>query len=100
MNTGDVGRMKLGNGDPIKYAEAKAELMNRAHEPILYERDFVYHTVTSSEAQTMAIVRGEILELALLMSGLLGACREMSQAKGCLEEAMMWFNAGVARKGR
>lgn len=100
MNTGDVGRRKLGNGDPVKYDQAKVELMGRAHDTPGYDTDFAYHPVTSAEAENMAIVREEILELALLMSGLLGNCREMSVAKTKLEEAMMWFNAGVARKGR
>ena len=102
MNTGNVGRMLLGNGDPLKYVQAKNELQGRAQYPDL-ERWFAYHAVTSNEAQTMAYFREEVLALAQLglgMTQMQPDDYEMGEFLKKLQEAMMWFNAGVARRGR
>lgn len=101
-NSGNVGRMKLGNGDPLKYALAREELESRGMHPDL-ERWFAYHEVTSQEAQTMAYFREEMLSLAELglgMSGLDHENYEMGEFLAKLQEALMWWNAGIARRGR
>jgi hypothetical protein len=102
MNTGDVGRLRLGNGDPLKYVEALTELRRRGEYPDL-ERWFAYHAVTSQEAQTMAYFRTELLGIAQLglgMSGLDQESYEMGEFLAKLQEAMFWFNAAIARRGR
>lgn len=101
-NSGDVGRMRLGLGDPLKHEQAVLELRSRGVHPDL-ERWFAYHPVTSQEAQTMAYFREEMLalaELGLGMSGMTPEDYEMGEFLAKLQEAMMWWNAGIARKGR
>ncbi len=60
---------------------------------------FRYHECGEEQVQLMQAIRDAIRELAtdMLIDG--PDCREVNLAIEKLEEAMMWFNAGVARRG-
>jgi len=61
------------------------------------ENRFVYHTVNEEQAEVMSNVRQELLRVAGLMNTFGPDSREKSLAITKLEEAMMWFNASIAR---
>lgn len=63
------------------------------------ENRFVYHKVDDKQVEIMSNIRQSLLTLAEEMTKLVPDCREKSLAIAHLEEAMMWFNAGVARRG-
>lgn len=61
------------------------------------ENRFMYHQVNNEQAQRMAKMRTKLLELAQEFETNAPVCRERSLAVTKLEEAMMWFNAAIAR---
>ena len=60
---------------------------------------FTQHEVAENQITTMNKARELTLELALFMNEQSGESRETSLALTKLEEALMHFNAGVARNG-
>jgi hypothetical protein len=94
---------KLGGGDPVARQKALEEFHGRIPGDLAtrIHRDFQYHPVTSAEAEVMAIARDELENVSGLLAGLAGQpSRELSIALTHMEDAMMWFNAGIARSGR
>lgn len=61
------------------------------------ENRFVYHKVNEEQAEVMSNIRHELLKIAKLMDTFGPDSREKYLAITKLEEAMMWFNASIAR---
>lgn len=61
------------------------------------ERMFSFHSAEGSQPMQYATVRGQCLELALLIAVLVPNCEEREQAFLRLNEVMWWANAGIAR---
>ena len=58
---------------------------------------FVYHSVDDRQTAIMRSLRTQLLMVAKYMCANSPESRELGLAVTKLEEAMMWFNAGVAR---
>lgn len=65
------------------------------HERI--ERDFTHHAPTPDQIARMAIFRNRCKELALYAADQLKPSREQAMTLTHLEQASMFFNAGMAR---
>jgi hypothetical protein len=63
------------------------------------KRRFTYYPPTGDKASIHEDIRREFLTFALDVIDLIPAGREKSLFVTCLEEAMFWANAGVARDG-
>ena len=61
------------------------------------ENNFVYHAPKGDQAERYIAIRGKAKELALLVSELCPASRELSLGLTNLEQATFWFNASIAR---
>jgi len=62
------------------------------------EDDFTYHPPQGDQAQRYEQLRATTKQLARLVIELCPDGRERSTALTKLEEAVMWANAGIARK--
>lgn len=58
---------------------------------------FTFHPSTPTTATTYEAMRSKALELALWMEENAPVSRELSLALTNLDQAVMWFNASVAR---
>lgn len=58
---------------------------------------FVYHAPKGDQAERYQLIRDRAKDLALCMSELAPASRELSLALTNLEQAVMWANAAIAR---
>jgi Mg2+ and Co2+ transporter CorA len=62
------------------------------------ENRFTFHPPTSEDIKdNYQRIRGEALKLALLINELAPESNEKDNAIDCLDEAVMWANAGIAR---
>ncbi len=61
---------------------------------------FTYHPPTSTKAEFHVEVRVKAHELATFIVGESPESREQSLAITKLEEAVMWANAGIARRSK
>jgi len=61
------------------------------------ERDFTYHPPKPNQVPKYEQVRAQAMTLASIMAIQAPESRELSLAITKLEEAVMWFNAAVAR---
>ena len=61
-------------------------------------RRFEHHPSTAEQVHTYDEIRNKARELALLVAGVVPDGRERALAVTHLEAAVMWANAGVARK--
>ncbi len=58
---------------------------------------FTYHPPTSSQVPLYESMRAKALELAAWMDEVAPDSRELSLALTNLDQAVMWFNASIAR---
>ena len=58
---------------------------------------FVYHAPKGDQAERYQELRTRFLTLALHAQKVVPASREQSLGMTNLEQALMWFNAGIAR---
>ena len=61
------------------------------------ENNFKYHSPKEDQPERYVQIRDKAKELALLANELTPASREQSLGFTALEEAVMWFNASIAR---
>lgn len=60
---------------------------------------FTYHIATGTQAASYEVLRSVARDLALEILKLVPESRERYRAITRLEEALMWANAGIARRG-
>jgi len=59
---------------------------------------FAYHTATGTQTDSYEVLRALARDFALEILELVPESREKSLAITHLEEALMWANAGIARR--
>lgn len=59
---------------------------------------FTYHTPKGDQPQRYTMIREAAKEFAKLINNQVPESREQSLAFTALEEAVMWANAGIARR--
>ena len=59
---------------------------------------FTYHPPSTGQPERYARIRAKALDLARLIEAEVPTSREQSLAWTALEEAVMWANAGIARR--
>lgn len=69
---------------------------NGHNEPRI-NNNFKYHPPKDDQAERYVAIRDKAKELALLFNELTPGSREQSEAFTCLENAVMWANAAIAR---
>lgn len=62
------------------------------------EKRFTYHAPKDDQPARYERLRSKAKELAKLINELVPECREQSSAFTNLEQAVMWANAGIARR--
>lgn len=62
------------------------------------ETRFTYHAPKADQPQKYTALRSKGLELAQLIEEMVPEGREQSLALTKIEEAVMWANAGIARR--
>lgn len=62
------------------------------------ETRFTYHAPTGNQPETYEILRSEAKDFAKTIDHLVPESREKSLAMTALENAVMWANAGIARR--
>lgn len=62
------------------------------------ETRFTYHPPKGDQGQKYELLRNEAKRFALLIDEVLPDSREKSEALTCLESAVMYANAGIARR--
>lgn len=61
---------------------------------------FTYHPPKEGQPDVFAFVRLKALELAIVINDVSVPCYERDEALKKIEEAVMWVNAGIARRGK
>ena len=64
------------------------------------EKRFTYHKPKENDAYKFVAIREDAKYLANIINSFVPDGREKSLAITKLEEAVMWANAGIARKGK
>lgn len=59
---------------------------------------FTYHKPKANQPERYEKLRAKAKELAEMIDELVPECREQSSAFTNLEQAVMWANAGIARR--
>lgn len=59
---------------------------------------FTYHPPKGDQPERYLAIRAKAFELALLIAEAVPECREQSLAITACEEAVIWANAGIARR--
>jgi hypothetical protein len=59
---------------------------------------FTYHPVKEGQQEKYVALREKAKELAFMICNMTPDCREQALALTHLEDAVMWANAGIARR--